>query len=283
MTLDIKDPKFLIVPKDDPPLPLTTTTSKDSLTLGLSTLSLGTTGSAPVQTQTILSVGAQPHTQLAQVPVVFPVDENGRYIIQSTQNRRKAVPALVQLSNPLVSPLIAPYPCAPSLASSSPATMRPLHPIPVPSLALPPLTSVRVPSASESTPAPPIAISLPKTQVLGKEEEEILEIVKKIEEKEVENIKKAASAPIHTPILVEIEGKNGQPSTFSYFFSCPKCEKGIQVLQSELNCKQFRCGEGLNPHASLQACQEAVKNGVTNGCGVAFVFDGTQAVISEYK
>jgi hypothetical protein len=94
---------------------------------------------------------------------------------------------------------------------------------------------------------------------------------------------KDRTPPILVPELVEIEGKNGEPSTWSYVFSCPGCLSSIQVLPNEINCKEFRCGDTLNPHATKEECTRAVSEGRIRGCGTAFQFDGIKAGLIAYK
>ena len=58
--------------------------------------------------------------------------------------------------------------------------------------------------------------------------------------------------------------------------NCPRCEIGIEISASELNCKIFRCGvykhtyQQINPHSSLEECELLVRQNKIFGCGYAF-------------
>ena len=66
--------------------------------------------------------------------------------------------------------------------------------------------------------------------------------------------------------------------TDSYFFRCPHCLGGVQVLKAEMNCKIFRhgqvtaTGEQINPHLAKAECDRLAAEGKINGCGKPFRF-----------
>ncbi len=51
---------------------------------------------------------------------------------------------------------------------------------------------------------------------------------------------------------------------------CPHC--GICIIVEQMNCRIFRCGEGINPHASEEEALAIVKT-KKNGCGKQFRID----------
>ncbi len=57
-----------------------------------------------------------------------------------------------------------------------------------------------------------------------------------------------------------------------YFFQCPNCKGDIIVQKNELNCKIFRHGiykknfEQVDPHLSLEKCNNLIKNDEVIGC-----------------
>jgi hypothetical protein len=55
---------------------------------------------------------------------------------------------------------------------------------------------------------------------------------------------------------------------------CPHC--GVCIIVEELNCRIFRCGEGLNPHATEEVAAAYAKT--KRGCGKQFRIDGNNAV-----
>jgi hypothetical protein len=90
------------------------------------------------------------------------------------------------------------------------------------------------------------------------------------------------SKPILDPEIVIIPRHDGKPDDFAYIFSCPGCLSTIQVLPNEIACKEFRCGDKLDPHATKEVCERAVAEGRTLGCGTAFWFDGKKVVKIGY-
>lgn len=65
----------------------------------------------------------------------------------------------------------------------------------------------------------------------------------------------------------------------SYFFECPHCQGGVQVLQNQVACKIFRHGTykqpdnpQIPPHLPKDQCDELVRTGQINGCGKPFLF-----------
>jgi hypothetical protein len=67
--------------------------------------------------------------------------------------------------------------------------------------------------------------------------------------------------------------------------SCPHCGGEIQII--ELNCKIFRHGfykngKQLNPHASKEECEHAVKKNLVYGCGKPFQIIEGKAIKCEY-
>jgi hypothetical protein len=74
-----------------------------------------------------------------------------------------------------------------------------------------------------------------------------------------------------------------------FTFNCPKCNIQIEVLIKELNCRIFRCGayketlEPINPHASLEECNNLLKNDLIYGCTQPFkILQNMEVVTCEY-
>lgn len=74
-----------------------------------------------------------------------------------------------------------------------------------------------------------------------------------------------------------------------YFFTCPHCQGGVQVLKKDINCKIFRHGiykdsnQIINPHASKVVCDELILNNKIYGCGRPIYFDGLNVTVCDYK
>jgi len=89
------------------------------------------------------------------------------------------------------------------------------------------------------------------------------------EEKEEENTENTEKEDKCWAILIED----------SYFFQCPHCQGGVQVLQKEVACKNFRHGSykqpenpQIPPHLPQAQCEALVASGQINGCGKPFLF-----------
>lgn len=67
-----------------------------------------------------------------------------------------------------------------------------------------------------------------------------------------------------------------------YTFWCPWCDGGVQVDQTQINCKIFRHGafknngQQIGQHLPHNEAQNLVKDQQINACGHQFWFDGTQ-------
>jgi hypothetical protein len=77
--------------------------------------------------------------------------------------------------------------------------------------------------------------------------------------------------------------------TGEFAFACPNCMGAVVVPVNMLNCKIFRHGthkisrEPINPHASEPECRRLVKEGLIEGCGKPFHFNGSHVSICPYK
>lgn len=74
-----------------------------------------------------------------------------------------------------------------------------------------------------------------------------------------------------------------------YYFSCPHCDRMIQVQETEVFCRMFVCGvykgtnQQVNPHISeMEANQLKSKPDEVVGCLGAFFFDGTNLSKRNY-
>jgi hypothetical protein len=80
------------------------------------------------------------------------------------------------------------------------------------------------------------------------------------------------------------EGGAPQPVYFSetdqcYFFQCPHCLAGVQVMKNDVACKIFRHGAyrragfpQIPPHLPRTQCEALAKSGLIVGCGKPFLF-----------
>jgi hypothetical protein len=74
-----------------------------------------------------------------------------------------------------------------------------------------------------------------------------------------------------------------------YFVLCPHCSCYIEVLKNSINCKIFRHGcyktntqLQIPPHSSKEVCDKLFADGLINGCGKPFKFDGKNVEICDY-
>ena len=57
-----------------------------------------------------------------------------------------------------------------------------------------------------------------------------------------------------------------------YYFACPHCGGGVEVLKKEVNCAIFRHGffakkkKQINPHLSKEKCDRLRESGTVIGC-----------------
>ena len=65
----------------------------------------------------------------------------------------------------------------------------------------------------------------------------------------------------------------------AYFFECPYCGGGVQVLKNQVACKIFRHGSykqpnnpPIPPHLPKDQCDELVRDNKVNGCAKPFLF-----------
>ena len=85
--------------------------------------------------------------------------------------------------------------------------------------------------------------------------------------------------------IIEVEEINtSQPVSFSetdqcYFFLCPHCLSGVQVMKNEVACKIFRHGAyrqpgfpQIPPHLPKPQCEALVRDEKIVGCGKPFMF-----------
>ena len=73
-----------------------------------------------------------------------------------------------------------------------------------------------------------------------------------------------------------------------YIFNCPHCDMTIEVEESQLNCKIFRCGIYKNnytqipQHSTKIECDILYNTGKIYGCGKPFIYDGKNVKICDY-
>lgn len=73
-----------------------------------------------------------------------------------------------------------------------------------------------------------------------------------------------------------------------YYFKCPHCFVLCQVHETDVNCTIFRHAvykkdlSFVDPHASKEACDKWVSEGIVYGCGKPFIFDKNTVKICGY-
>ena len=73
-----------------------------------------------------------------------------------------------------------------------------------------------------------------------------------------------------------------------YSFECPYCFDVITVAQDAIACTIFRHGWYKNtnlpipPHSSLVECNRLVREGLINGCGLPYIFNGKERWLCGY-
>lgn len=72
-----------------------------------------------------------------------------------------------------------------------------------------------------------------------------------------------------------------------YRFNCPHCDRSIEVLKNQVNCRIFRCGilksnfKQIGPHTKKVECDRLKENDLIFGCGKPFKFvtnNGTNSI-----
>jgi hypothetical protein len=80
------------------------------------------------------------------------------------------------------------------------------------------------------------------------------------------------------------------PDADAYAFACPheECGQLVQVPRAWVNCRIFRHGalraNGalMNPHAPRAECERLAREGLIDGCGRPFHFDGARVRKEDY-
>jgi hypothetical protein len=86
----------------------------------------------------------------------------------------------------------------------------------------------------------------------------------------------------------KVESAVGGDGVPVYRFACPHCQGFMEVEHKQINCQIFRHGwfksngQQIPPHHPKAECDTLVQNGLINGCGKPFKFDGTNVVICDY-